>query len=104
MPSHVIKDRLVPYKILSYLLYSPLSRSEWLERVSENEVRVFTGEASRALRMKNTNLWDSLYWLEEQSLVISVKKEKKRGTAIIRLKQPVNIKVGLNNSRGFNNG
>jgi len=93
MPAFEIRERLIPYRILAYMLYAAPGDIEWLESVSEDEVRITTGDAARDLRMKNTNLWDALYWLEENKLVKKVKKEKKRGTVVVTLKQPTNIAV-----------
>lgn len=96
MPAFEIRERLIPYRILAYLLYSPLSQLEWVESAGAGEVRIFTGDAARALRMKNAALWEALYWLEENKLIKKVKKEKKRGTCIVVLKQPTNIKGDAN--------
>ena len=92
MPMFEIRQRLIPYRILAYLLYAPEGDIPWIESISDDEVRVSTGDASRDLRLKNTNLWDALYWLEEAMLVKSVKKEKKRGSAVIKLLPPTNIR------------
>lgn len=94
MPAHAIKDRLVPYKLLGYLLYARPGELEWLEAISEDEVRVITGDCARTLRMKSAALWEAFYWLEEYGLVKQVRKERKRGTAILKLRQPTNIKCG----------
>ena len=91
MPAYQIRARLIPYRILGYLLYSPESSLEWLESISEDELRITTGDASRALRMKIASFWEALYWLEQQGLILSVTKEQKRGSVIIKLKQPTNI-------------
>ncbi len=91
MPAYEIRERLIPYRILAYLLYARPIASEWLESADTNAVRVTTGSASRELRMRNAQLWEALFWLEEQGLVKSVRKEKKRGTALVTLIQPTNI-------------
>lgn len=91
MPAHAIKERLVPYRLLAYLLYTPSEGSEWLEMVDEDTIRIKTGPCSRMFRMRIVQLWDALFWLEESQLIYKVKKEKVRGTAIIKLKQPTNI-------------
>ena len=93
MPSFPIRERLVPHVLLDYLLYAPEDATEWLECISADEVRVTTGVASRALRMKISNFREALFWLEDQGLVLKVSQERKRGTLIVRLKQPTNIKV-----------
>jgi hypothetical protein len=77
---------------LGYFLYTPESAIEWLENVSENEIRITTGPCSRALRMKISALRAAIYWLLDQGLVESVVPERKRGTLIIKLKQPTNIR------------
>lgn len=82
----------MPYRILAYLLYAPLISLEWAESAGANSVRIYTGDAARALRMKNAALWDALYWLEENKLIKKVKKEQKRGTAVVVLKAPTNLK------------
>lgn len=91
MPAFEIRERLIPYRILAYLLYAPPGSLDWLESVSEDEVRVITGDAARELRMENKALWEALHWLQDASLVSSVRKERKRGSAVITLKQPTNI-------------
>ena len=91
MPAYNMRDRILPYKILSYLLYSPQESVDWLETISEDEVRIVTGPCSRAFRLKISTLWEQLYWLEGQGLISGVSKEKKRGSALIKLKQPTNI-------------
>ena len=94
MPAKPIRNRLIPYKILGYLLFSPAEDLSWLESISDSELRVTTGEGSRALRMKITAFREALFWLEDFGLVESVKSERKRGHLIVKLKQPANIKVG----------
>jgi hypothetical protein len=84
---------MIPYRILSYLLYAPTESLEWLSIDSDSKVRVTTGPAARDLRIKIQALWEALYWLRDQDLVVEVQKDRKRGTAIIHLKQPTNIKV-----------
>lgn len=78
------RDRLLPYKVLSYLLYT--NGKPWLSPLGERKVRLVTGDAARFFRIKTTNLWDALYWLEKSGLV-TVEKEKKRGSALIQLKE-----------------
>ncbi len=92
MPARPIRDRLIPYKILGYILYSPQEHVEWLENVSDDEIVVSTGTLARALRIQIRRLWDVFRWLEFQKLVIKVSPGEKRGIAIIKLKQPTNIK------------
>lgn len=92
MPAHPIHERLVPYRILFYLLYAPTGDTEWLETVSNHQVRVYTGDAARELRMKNEALWRALDWLEDNHM-ITKGKETKRGTVLVTLKQPTNIKL-----------
>lgn len=93
MPAYPIKQRLTPYKILSYILYAIPEHSDWIDKVSDTEVRLYTGVFSRKLRMKIASLWEALYWLETQGLILEVTKEKKRGTVILKLKQPNNILI-----------
>lgn len=93
MPAHKQKERLVPYRLLAYLLYAPTDGSEWCESISTDTVRISTGPCSRVFRLKIVQLWEAIFWLEEQGLIASVKKEKKRGTAVIQLRQPTNIQV-----------
>ncbi len=91
MPSHPIRNRLIPYRILVYTLYTPEESVPWLERISEDEVRLITGPASRVLRMKISALREAIYWLLDQKLVEEVNPERKRGTLLIKLKKPTNI-------------
>jgi hypothetical protein len=93
MPSFEIRERLVPYRILAYMLYANPEALEWLSSAGTDKVRVSTGDASRALRMRNAQLWDALYWLRDNQLILDVEKERKRGSAIITLLQPTNIKL-----------
>ena len=93
MPSFEIRERLVPYRILAYMLYAPTASTEWLSSAGTDKVRVSTGEASRSLRMRNAQLWEALYWLRDNQLIVDVEKERKRGSAIITLLQPSNIKI-----------
>ena len=88
MPAHQIRQRLLPYKILGYLLYAS---KPWLESAEPGVVRVTTGPASRELRMRVSNVWEALYWLEDQGLIQTVLKERKRGTALVLLVQPPNM-------------
>lgn len=92
MPAYPIRQRLLPYKLLGYFLYTPEEAVDWLERVSENEVRVTTGPCSRELRMKISALRDAIFWLYDQGLVEAVTPERKRGTLIVKLRQPTNIR------------
>ena len=97
MPAFQIRDRLIPYRILAYLLYAKPGDMDWLEGLSEKQVRVTTGDAARYLRMKNAHLWQALYWLRDNQLIAKVEKEEKRGTAVITLKQPTNIHKEVKN-------
>lgn len=83
------KDRLVPYKLLAYLLYS--GPRPWLQPLGGSRVRLRTGEASRFFRLKSSLLWQALYWLEEHELLEEVAKERKRGTAVLTLKPSTNV-------------
>lgn len=85
LPNQKIKERLVPYRLLAYLLYIPAA--SWLEVKEKGVVRVNTADMARFFKLKNTSLWDGLNWLERQELVVSVSKEKKRGYATIILKE-----------------
>jgi hypothetical protein len=93
MPAFAIHERLVPYRILAYALYANPEDISWIQSVDDTSIRINTGDAARALRMKNANLWEALYWLETNQLISKVKKEHKRGTAILVLKQPGNILI-----------
>jgi hypothetical protein len=94
MPAFQIRQRLIPYRLLGFLLYAQADELEWLETHSEDEVRLITGSASRALRMKVSALWEAIYWLRDQKLILSAEKEQKRGTVIIKLRRPTNIDGG----------
>ena len=91
MPSFNIRERLLPYRLLAYLLYARPIELRWLESIGDDQVRVTTGEAARDLRMRNAQLWEALFWLRDNQLVLSVEKERKRGSAIIKLVKPTNI-------------
>ena len=85
MAATQIKPHYVPFKILTYLIYGKLP---WLERSSDNpwEVRVLTGDAARAFRIPNAEFWVHLYWLQSEGLVEQVKKERKKGSVIVTLR------------------
>ena len=97
MPAFPMRERLLPHRLLNYLLYAPAYPApgglEWLEMVSDDEVRVITGPASRALRLKVSALREAIFWLKDQDLILEAKPERKRGTLIVQLRQPTNIKV-----------
>lgn len=77
------RERLLPYRILAYLLYADQT---WLTEVGPGQVRVVTGEAARFFRLKISLLWEALYWLEKNQLVDKITKERKRGAALVSLK------------------
>ena len=92
-----MRDRLLPHRILNYLLYAPAVPApggvEWLETVSDDEIKIYTGPGSRAMRMRIAAFREALFWLLDQQLVLDVRQERKRGTLIVRLRQPTNIKA-----------
>ena len=83
----LIKDRFVPYKLLAYLLYA--EERTWIEPLGNNKVRLNTADAARFLHLKNSLLWEAVYWLEKYKLVSLVEKEQKRGFMKITLR-PLN--------------
>lgn len=91
MPAYPQRERLIPHRVLDYLLYTPESSVDWLESLSGAKVRVITGPAARALRMRNNELWKAIRWLKAQQLIIDYEKEEKRGTVLVTLRQPTNI-------------
>ena len=91
MPKFQIRQRLIPYRILAYLLYAPENAVEWLSEAGESKVRVSTGDAARAFKLRNKAFWDALYWLEDNKLLAKVAKERKRGSVIITLVPPTNL-------------
>ncbi len=90
MTNYPQKDRLVPYKLLVYMLYASSSSFPAMQVLEPGRVRLKTGPASRMLKMKIVQLWEALYWLESAGMVLKVEKEHKRGTAIITLTPPQN--------------
>jgi hypothetical protein len=91
MPAHKIKDKLTPYRVFSYILYMPTENSDWLDKVSPDQVRIHTGPCARQFRLKLSQLWDYLFWMEQQGLLGKVQKDKKRGSAVLTLRQPTNL-------------
>lgn len=85
-PGQVIKERLIPYRVLAYLLY--LTPGSWVEKNQPGVVRVKTAVAARALRMKSSAFWETLRWLERQHLITSIKKENRKGQALVTLARP----------------
>lgn len=79
------KTKTVPFRLLTYFLYG---KFEWIDTIAPGVVRISTGAAARALRVRNADLWEYLYWLEQMKLVKKVSKEKKRGTVILHLIEP----------------
>lgn len=86
------KTKTAPFRLLAYLLYG---KYEWIETLSEGNVRIHTGDAARALRVNSADLWVYLYWLEQTKLISAVAKEKKKGTALITLRVPNAFKKQL---------
>lgn len=93
-----IKDRLFPYKLLTFLLYAePVNTFEetndkqWFIIDEDQTILLDTGEAYRALAVKSDKLWEALYWLNDNGL-LTVSKTRRRGEAKITLKYPSNIK------------
>lgn len=85
----VERQRNMPYRILAYLLYS--GPKDWLEVLGDGKVRVHTGPASRFLKIKNVDLWERLHWLADNGLLVSVRKERMRGSAIVFLRNAPNL-------------
>ena len=93
MPAHQIKESLVPYRLLAYLLYAPETSVVWLKSISPDKVQISTAPAARALRMRNTQLWRALEWLELTGMILGFEKQEKRGSCIIHLRRPTNISI-----------
>jgi len=85
----VERQRNMPYRILAYLLYS--GPKDWLEILGGGKVRIHTGPAARFLKIKNVDLWERLHWLADNGLLVSVRKERMRGSAIIMLRDVPNL-------------
>lgn len=90
MPAFPIREKLIPYRILAYLLYAPVESTDWILAVESNLIRVSTGPMGRALKMRNAQLNEALRWLEENHLVEELIRGKK-GTLVIKLRKPSNI-------------
>lgn len=88
MPAKPHRDRLLPYKLLAYMLYH---ECEWLEVVSPGTVRLYPGKAARALRFRHNQIIKTLEWLTTHELVKNVRTDK-WGSRIIKLKSPDNLK------------
>lgn len=86
-----MKQYVLPDRILRNLLFTTPYEAEWIDVLEDNQVRIYTPEACRDLRMDSAILWKYLYWLVEHGYLESVNKEQKRGTAIIKLKVPPNL-------------
>ena len=92
MPARPIRDRLLPHKFLDILLYAPEENIDWMTILASGEVRIETGPASRHLKMRVAQLWEAIWWLLEHRFVDDVRKEQKRGSVVITLRQPPNIR------------
>lgn len=94
------KDRLLPYKLLAYLLYSPPAdgleenKEMWFSRLPDGKLLVNTGHCARAVKMKSDLLWKAFYWLNDNNLII-IEKTRKRGEAIVTLIPPKNLSVNV---------
>ena len=87
-----MRERLIPYRILAYLLYTPPSlplattgKKPWFVLLGSGRVKLATGVAARRWKVKIAQLWETLWWLEKQGLVAKIEKEKQRGSVIITL-------------------
>lgn len=91
MPAFEIRERLLPYRLLAYLLYGSDREFDWLEQLDSGKVRIITGDCARSLRMKNVKLWESLRWLRDNKLIDKLEKEDKRGSVLVYLRTPTNL-------------
>lgn len=88
----------IPFRLLKSLLFTTPHEAEWIDTLQDGTLRVYTPEACRDLKIDSAILWKYLYWLEEHDYISSVSKEKKKGTAIVRLRIPPNLKHMLESS------
>ena len=86
------RDRNIPYRLLAYLLYGTPDSCEFVDYLGNNKVRLYTPECSQQLKFRIVQIWDTLKWLYEQGLIEDYDNEETRGTAVITLKVPDNIK------------
>jgi hypothetical protein len=82
------RDFYIPYRILCYLLYAEV---EWFEVLEDNQIRIFTPEASRSLSLRHIELREALDRLEEMQLITGIRKERRRGTILLTLVAPTNF-------------
>ena len=78
------KKRLVPYKVLVYMLYAD---KPYIERYGPGIVDIEAGPMARDLRLSIGRFRDCLEWLEQNQLVDSVcLLNKKKPQIILREK------------------
>jgi hypothetical protein len=87
MSKSPIKNRLVPFKILSCILYG---RFTWIEKRTESETLLLSlGPMARSFRITSSRLRDQLEWLRENNYLESL--ALKYGCAEVRPKVPPNL-------------
>lgn len=84
MPRRVMRNRLLPYRVLVYLLYG---QQPWLERLGDDRVLIKTGPMARSLRTSVTKLREHLDWLKAFGYLENVETAK-RGCEIASLRLP----------------
>lgn len=74
MPSTAHRERLLPYKLLVHLEHG---QPNWLSRHQSGLMMIRTGPASRALRLRISQLHDALQWLQAQGYIGQVARVEK---------------------------
>lgn len=78
------RNRTVPYKLLSLLLYG---EKPFLKRLELGRIQIKTGDTARALTVSNNRLIESLEWLKSISVITKIDYPL-RGTAIVEVRLP----------------
>lgn len=87
MPAIPHRERLLPYKLLVYLERADPKLRPWIARHQSGLIMLRTGPASRALRLKLSQLHDALTWLQTQGYIGDVTRVEK-GYWTVQLRNP----------------
>ncbi len=87
MAAHPFRNRLIPFKLLSLMLYS--SNASWMQTAEDGQPSdriLMLGPTARLLRVSSARLRDHLEWLLDSGFLMSLELE--HGKARLKLAPP----------------
>lgn len=81
MPRFPVRDRLIPYRILVFLLYGNAS---WRVQLESGEQQLAIGPASRHFRITVARMRDQLQWLHAQGFLTTLETDRNAARFRIR--------------------